>query len=72
MDDLKYYTIKLEAFVPTEIEYRVLASNPEEALELIAKKAPNNRPKQRLSRMKKIKAQVYLAGTTIIKLSRKF
>lgn len=29
----EYYTIKIEALIPAEVEYKVLAASPEEALE---------------------------------------
>lgn len=29
----EYYTVKIEALIPAELEYKVLASSPEEALE---------------------------------------
>ena len=71
-NETKYYTIKLEALVPTQITYRVRAKDAEEALTLLNMNAPYSQPKQSLTQMKKIKATVYLAGSSIIKLSKYF
>jgi hypothetical protein len=68
----QYYTIKMEVTAPVTLTYRILAENAEQALELVMKSpmtvpmvAP---PKPVLNRMKKLKASVYLAGTSLVKL----
>ena len=72
----RYYLIKLEVIAPITLTYRVLAENPEEALEIVIKK-PNttlqtSQPKFKFALMKKIKASIYLAGTSMIEFVKNF
>lgn len=70
----EYYTVKLEALAPITITYRVLASSPEEALELAIKgKERQSSPTSVFyTRMKKLKATVYAAGTSMIQFTKGF
>lgn len=71
----KYYTIKLETIVPVELTFRVLAEDPVKATEMISKiPLPSlySQPKLNLSRMKRLKATVYLAGSTMIEWIKTF
>ncbi len=68
----KYYTVKVEAIIPTEVTYKIFAETPEQAIDLISKSAPYLAPKPKLSRMKKIKITVYKFGTSMVELIKKF
>lgn len=72
----QYYTVKMEITAPATLEYKILAESPEQALEIATKASPGqflvSPPKPNLSRMKKLKANIYLAGTTLIKLTKNF
>lgn len=68
----QYYTIKVEAEVPTIITYRVLASSPEEALERLKFAAVSEPPKPDLGKMRKKSAKVYKQGTLEIQASKKY
>ena len=39
---LQYYFVKVQAMVPAEIEYKILANSPEEALSIYKKRDPCN------------------------------
>jgi hypothetical protein len=67
----QYYTIKVEATAPILLEYRVFAEDEEEAIELMKKASPTSaRPRLELKRL--VKATVYSAGTSIIKMTKHF
>jgi len=68
----RYYTIELEAMVPSVIRYRVFAETPEEALELLDKTPPLERPKPKLLGMRKQVARVYLWGTNMLQYIKRF
>lgn len=68
----QYYSVSLEALVPTTLTYRVLAETPEQALELIKNAPLATNPKLQLARLRKLKASVYLSGTSIIKLTKNY
>jgi len=68
----QYYTIKLEADVPTIITYRVLASSPEEALDNLKSGMVSEPPKPNLSKMRKKSATVYKQGTLEVQASKKY
>lgn len=68
----QYYTVKLEVLAPTTLTYRILAENPEQALEMISRAPLSQAPMPNLSKMKKIKANVWLAGTTLLQLVKNF
>ena len=63
----QFYTIKLEAMAPIEMEFRIFAESPQAAIEIFDKSLPPLvRPARPiLSRMKKVKATVYKYGTNI-------
>jgi len=67
----KFYDIKVEALVPGILTYRVFAETEEDALKQCEKKTPNGfKPSLSLRRM--IKATVYLAGSSVVKLVKNF
>jgi hypothetical protein len=68
----QYYTVKLEVVAPMTLTYRVLAESPEQALELAAQAPLSQAPRPHLSKMKKLKASIYLAGTTLLQLIKNF
>jgi hypothetical protein len=70
--NLEYYTIKIEADVPTVITYRVLASSPEEALERLQHASISEPPKPNLNKIRKKTAKVYKQGTLEIRASKKY
>jgi hypothetical protein len=67
----QFFDIKLEALIPTTLTYRVFAETEQEALELIKKKAPNGM-KPNLSLKRLIKATVYTAGSSMVKLTKNY
>jgi hypothetical protein len=69
---LIYYTVKLEADVPTLIEYKILASSPEEALEKIKTSNAIESVKPILPKMKRKNAKVYKRGTIEIQASKRY
>lgn len=71
-NSLEYYTIKIEAEVPTIITYRVLASSPEEALERLRFATISEPPKQNLNKIRKKSAKVYKQGTLEVRASKKY
>jgi hypothetical protein len=71
----KYYTIKVEALVPAEVSFRVLAEDEYEALEMFERgpMLPLEGPiRPRLAGMKKIEARVYDAGTIGQRLHKRY
>lgn len=66
-----YYEIRTEALVPTLITYRIKAESPEEALKLFHKSNPTKVIPQ-LLRKRNLKATIYEAGKSIIKLTKYF
>lgn len=66
-----YFDVKVEALVPTTLTYRIYAEDEQDALAQIAKKPPNGM-KPNLLAKKLLKATVYVAGTTMIKLAKHF
>jgi hypothetical protein len=68
----QYYTITLEVTAPITLSYRVLADDPEQALELIKNASLSASPKPHLHKMKKHKATVHMSGTSTIKLTKTY
>jgi hypothetical protein len=68
----EYYTVKVEAEVPTIITYRVLASSPEEAIERLQYASLSEPVKPNLAKMKKKNAKAYRQGTLEIQASKKY
>jgi hypothetical protein len=66
-----YYDIKVECLVPTILIYRVYADDEQEALQLITKKPPIQM-KPNLLLKKLIKATVYMAGSSTMKLVKNY
>ncbi len=62
----QYYTVKVEIMAPVTLTYIVLADDPQQALER-AYSAPLSRlPEIHFSRMKRLKASIYLKGTNLL------
>lgn len=61
------FEVKIEALVPATITYVILASSPEEAINLIKKHSPNN-ISYKLNNKRDIKYMVYNAGTVLLRL----
>jgi hypothetical protein len=68
----RYYTVELEAMVPAIIRYRILAETPEEALAQLDRTPPLERPKTKMQGMRKQVAKVYLWGTNMLQLIKRF
>src|SRR5271165_1497934 len=66
-----YYDVKVECLVPTTLIYRIYADDEQEALELITKKPPTQM-KPNLLLKKMIKATVYIAGSSMVKLVKNY
>jgi hypothetical protein len=66
-----YFDIKLEVMAPITLTYRVLAEDEKDALDQIKNKSPNNM-KPNLSMKRLLKATVYTAGSTMVKLVKSF
>lgn len=72
----QYYSVRIEAVAPLSLSYRVLAETPEEAL-LMVERTPANcqmdrTPKPSIQRLRKQSASVYISGSSIIKLTKKY
>jgi hypothetical protein len=68
----QYFTIVVEANAPVTLQYRVLADDAEQALDLIKTAPLSAPPKPNIFRAKKIKASVYLTGTSLLKLTKNY
>ena len=70
----QYYTVKLETMAPVELTFRVFAETPEQAIEAVSKfpLPPLSSVKPNLSRIRRIKAMVYKAGTSVCDLVKKY
>lgn len=69
----KNFDVKVELLIPTTITYRVLALDEQDALKEIDKgSARRMSTHQNLNRKIKLKATVYGANTTMIKLSKTY
>lgn len=67
----KYFTVKTETLTPCLITYRVYAESEEDAIALTKRAIPISvRPNISLKRV--LKATVYDAGTSIVKLVKSF
>jgi hypothetical protein len=68
----QYFTVRLEATAPFTISYRVFAEDEEEALKIFEKSPVVNISRPQLSRMRKMKATVYVSGTNLVKKVKSF
>ena len=57
-DKKEQYKIEMEVMAPVTLVFKIWATSPEEALEIVKLKDLANQPKPNLLRMKKIKATV--------------
>lgn len=69
---LEYYTVEVEAMVPTIFKYKVYATSSEDAVSKINSSPLLEQPKQKISQMKRIQARVFKFGTHLLKYSKKF
>lgn len=63
----KYFDIKVECMLPATLTYRVLAEDPEQAMDLIKRTQPTS-VKHKLLGRKELKLTVYDAGSSMIRL----
>lgn len=61
-----YYDVKVECMLPATLTFRVLAEDPQQAVELIKGASPTG-VKHRLIGRKDIKLSVYDAGSTMLR-----
>jgi hypothetical protein len=66
-----YYSITLEALVPTTLTYRIYAFDEHDAIEQINKNHPTG-IKPHINKKKDIKAVVYNFGSSMIKMIKNF
>lgn len=60
---------------PVELEFRILAEDPQQALEKVSRGAlppPSRTPRPILSRMRRIKARVYRFGNSVMETWKNF
>ena len=69
---LEYFTVEVEALVPTTFKYKVYAANAEDALSKIQTSPLLEQPKQKISQMKPLQAKIFKFGTHLLKYSKKF
>lgn len=67
----KQYDVKVEVLLPATLTYRVLAENPEQAIELTKTSQPIA-VKHQLAKKRNLKAIVLDAGSTMIRLTKNF
>ncbi|KKN66638.1 hypothetical protein LCGC14_0469730 [marine sediment metagenome] len=71
----QFYTVKLEVMAPVELTLRVYAETPQEAIDMVSRNPLpplSGPPRPNIARMKRIKATVYKAGTTIYYLIKNY
>lgn len=70
----EYYTVVVEALVPSTLKFKVYAETPEEALEQVVKLQATllDPPRPRLTQMKKLNAKVYKFGSNMMELMKRF
>lgn len=66
----QYYDVKVECMLPATLTYRILAENPQEAVELIKGKPPNG-IQHRLHGRRDMVARVYNAGGNFLQFVKK-
>lgn len=67
----KNYTIKLEAYIPCSLVYKISAEDEKDALKKLDKQKPSS-VIPHLQRKKNIKAMIYEFGSSIVKLVKNF
>lgn len=71
----QFYTVKLEVMAPVTLTMRVFAETPEDAEQMVSKNPLpplSGPPRPILSRIKRIKATVYKAGTNLYYLVKNY
>lgn len=66
-----YYDIKIECMIPATLTYKILAEDPNQAVELIKGKTPTGVTYKIIGRRDKV-LRVYDAGSSLIKLILNF
>lgn len=69
----EYFTVKLEVVAPATVTYRVFAETPEEAAEIALKlkgRQLTSPPTISWNRLRTLKAVVYTAGSSLIRLAK--
>lgn len=66
----QYYDVKVECMLPAVLTYRILAEDPNQALELIKGKSPNS-IQHKLPGRKELVAKVYEAGSSMMRHMKK-
>jgi len=64
-----YFDVKVDVLLPGTITYRILAETPEQAVELIKGKSPNN-VQYKLAGKRDIKIMVYNASSTLLRFMK--
>lgn len=71
----EYFNVRLETMAPVTLNYRVYAETPEQALDMATKLAGQQQasaPVISFARLRNLKATVYTAGTSLIRLAKSF
>lgn len=68
---LEMFEVKVEATIPCQFIYRIMAENANDAISKIDKQQPSSF-KPHLNKKKKIKATAYTPGTIVIKATKTF
>lgn len=71
LPEKEYFTVKVEVLAPVTLTYRIYAESPEEAADMAVKLAGQKQfspPTIAYGRLKSLKAMVYSAGSSIIRL----
>lgn len=66
-----YFDIRVECLMPATVSYRILAEDENDAFNQIKNKQPNN-IKYNFNLKRNIKATVYVASSSIVKLVKHF
>ena len=64
-----YFDVKVEVLVPATITYRVLAEDPQQAVDLVKGKSPNN-VQYKLNSRRDLKIMVYNASSNLLRFMK--
>jgi len=64
-----YFDVKIDVLLPGTITYRILAEDPEQAVELIKGKSPNN-VQYKLAGKRDLKIMVYNASSNLLRFMK--
>lgn len=70
----EFYTVKTEVLIPAELEYKILATSPEEAMEIVLKRQHSlySPPKFHFSNLKFKFIKVFKFKDMFLQLSKRF